>query len=110
MSKRCLATDKGNLNGELKSFTIAANDQLTAAAGPEAVRAVRNRAIRDALIGAACAIGGVALTVGGYMEAAQKPGGGEFKVAYGLVLFGLVMLGKGVYSYLQYQQIQRLSA
>jgi len=85
-------------------------NQLTAAAGPEAVRAVRNKAIRDALIGVGCAIGGVVLTMEGYRAAAQKPEGGEFKIAYGLVLFGLVMLGKGVYGYLQYSQIQRLSA
>ena len=42
---------KGNLNGELKSFTIAANDQLTAAAGyDDVILAYRNGApirVRD---------------------------------------------------------------
>ena len=78
-----------------------------ASAGPEAVRSVRNRAIRDILIGAACTVGGVVLTIGSYMSAANKPGGGKYTIAYGLVLFGLVMLGKGIYSFMQYGQVQR---
>lgn len=90
---------------EIKAF----NNRLVASAGPEAVRSVRSKAIRDSLIGAACAIGGVVLTIGSYLSAANNPEGGRYTVTYGLVIFGLVMLGKGAYGFSQYGQIKRLS-
>jgi hypothetical protein len=80
-----------------------------AAAGPEAVQSVKRRAIRDTLIGAVCAAGGIALTIGSYMSAANKPEGGSYTITWGLVLFGLVMIGKGVYGFWQYNQVQRLA-
>jgi hypothetical protein len=89
---------------EIRAF----NNRLTAAAGPEAVQAVKNRAVRDTLIGVACAIGGVVLTVGSYMAAANDPKGGRYTVTYGLVIFGLAMLAKGIYGFMQYGQIKRV--
>lgn len=91
----------------LKEIRAYVNRQ-TAAAGPEAVTAVRNAAIRDALIGIAAAVGGVVLTTLSYMHPIAQPGGSKFKVAYGLVLFGLVMICKGVYGYLRYNQIKAM--
>lgn len=106
------------IDGEIWYFDVARPDlkqikafidQAMVAAGPEAVRAVRNHAIRDTLIGlAAVSIGG-ALTIGSYLQAAQDPNGGEYVVTYGAVLFGLVMIGKGIYGFMRHGQLQTLS-
>jgi hypothetical protein len=79
------------------------------AAGPEAVAAVRTRAIRDVLLGAACTIGGVVLTVGSYTAAAQKPEGGKYTVTYGLVIFGLILLGRGAYGFVRHGQLKGMA-
>jgi hypothetical protein len=106
------------VDGELWYFDVAKDDlktikafkdRMTVAAGPEAILAVRSRAIRDALIGAAAVVGGIALTVGSFITAANNPQGGSYFITYGLVLFGLVMLGKGAYGYNQYTHLKRLS-
>jgi hypothetical protein len=106
------------VDGELWYFNVARDDlkqikahieQAVVAAGPEAVSTVRNRAIRDALIGLGSVGLGVALTVGSDSHAGQDPQGGEYFVTLGLVLFGLVMIGKGVYGFLRYRQLQKLS-
>jgi hypothetical protein len=106
------------VEGELWYFDVARDglkeikaclDQSVVAAGPEAMKAIRNRAIRETLIGSAGVIGGTALTVGSYLHAAQNPGGGEYYVTYGLILFGLVLLGKGIYGFLRYGQLQKLA-
>jgi hypothetical protein len=90
---------------EIKTFL----NKSVLAAGPEAVAAVRTKAIRDLLLGAACAIGGVVLTVGSYTAAAQKPEGGKYTVTYGLVIFGLIMLGRGVYGFVRHNQLKSLA-
>jgi hypothetical protein len=90
---------------EIRDF----NNRLTVRGGPEAVQAVRNKAIRDTAIGVLCAVGGTVLTVGSYLSAANKPEGGNYTIAYGLVLFGLVVLGKGIYGFVQYGRIKALS-
>lgn len=106
------------IDGELWYFNVARDDlkqikayidQAVVAAGPEAVSAVRNRAIRDALIGVGGVGLGVALSVGSYLHAAEDPQGGEYVVTWGLVLFGLVMIGKGIYGFLRFRQLQKLS-
>lgn len=84
-------------------------DQAVVAAGPQAVRAVRNRALRDTLIGLGGAALGTVLSIGSYLHAAQAPGGGEYFVNYGVILFGLIMIGKGVKGFLRYGQLQKLS-
>jgi len=106
------------VDGELWYFNVARGDlkqikafidQAVVAAGPEAVGAVRNRSIRDALIGIGGVGLGVALTVSSYLHASQDPQGGGYVVTWGLVLFGLVMIGKGVYGFLRFRQLQKLS-
>ena len=77
--------------------------------GPEAIRSVKNRAIRDTLLGVLSVVVGVALTLGSYMAAAKKPEGGTYIINYGLILFGLVALGKGIYGFMNYRALRRLS-
>ncbi len=76
------------VDGELWYFDVAKNDlkeikayinQAVVAAGPEAVVAVRNRAIRDGLIGLGGVAAGVALTLGSFFNAAQNPVGGRIR-------------------------------
>jgi hypothetical protein len=106
------------VDGEIWFFDVAKNDlkeiktyinEAVVAAGPEAVLAVRNTAIRDALIGLACIIAGVGLTVWSYIRATQNPEDSGYVVTYGLVLVGLVMLGKGVYGFVRYGQLKKMS-
>jgi hypothetical protein len=77
-------------------------------AGPQAIRSVRNRAIRDTLGGAACAVGGVVLSVVSYLSAANNANK-RYTITSGLVVFGLIMFGKGVYGFRQYGQVKRIS-
>jgi hypothetical protein len=106
------------IDGELWYFDVprdglqqikAYRDRAVVTVGPEAVRAVRNQALRDSLIGLGGVVAGVVLTVGSFLRAAQNPDGGGYVITYGLILFGLVMLGKGVYGFLRYGQLQKLS-
>ncbi len=90
---------------EIKSFL----NRRILIAGPEAVFAVKNAAIRDTLIGAAVALGSIVLTVGSFIAAAKNPEGGSFHLLMGLSLFGLVMFGKGIYGFVQYRRILRLA-
>jgi len=77
-------------------------------AGPEAVRSVRNKAIRDTLIGAACTVGGILATILGYLSATRNPGGGSYYIFYGVVLFGLVEVGRGLYGFHRYATLKRM--
>jgi hypothetical protein len=106
------------LGDELHRFDVAKSDlkqiklfinRTIAAAGPEAVQAVRNKAIRDALIGAACIVAGIVLSLGSFLAVADKPEGGTYYVAYGLPLFGLIMVGKGIYGFMQHGQLKQLT-
>jgi hypothetical protein len=103
------------VDGELWYFDVAKDglkqikayiDQTVVAAGPEAVVAVRNAAVRDTLIGLACVVGGTALTLGSFFAADD---GGGFVVTYGLILAGLVMAGKGVYGFLRYGKLKKMT-
>lgn len=76
------------------------------AKGPEAIRAVRNRAIRDSVIGVACTVGGVVVTIAGYAAAASNPQGEKYTIFYGLALFGLIMIGKGIVGFGQYRKLE----
>lgn len=78
-------------------------------AGPEAIQSLRNRAIRDTIVGTASAVGGIVLSVGSYQAAANNPEGGKYTVTYGLVIFGIAMLCKGIYGLIQYGQVRRLA-
>jgi hypothetical protein len=106
------------LGEEMHRFDVAKSDlnqirlfinRTIAAAGPEAVQAVRNKAIRDTLIGAGCIVVGVVLSLGSFLAAANKPEGGTYYIAYGLPFFGLIMVGKGVYGFIQHRHLQQLA-
>ncbi len=90
---------------EIKAYI----DRAVVAAGPEAIEAVRTAALRDFLIGAGCAVLGVGITVAGYMQAAHQEEGGKFKITYGLVIFGLVMLGKDAYRFMRYGNLRKMA-
>jgi hypothetical protein len=90
---------------QIKSFV----DQAVVAVGPEAVGAVRNTAIRDTLIGIGGVIGGTVLTLGSFFKAAENADGGEYIVTYGLILVGLIAIGKGIYGFVRYGQLKQLS-
>jgi len=88
---------------EIKTYL----NESVVAAGPEAVRAVRNRALRDLLIGIVAVLLGIGLTVASFL-AAENEEDGRFYVTYGAILFGLVMAGKGIWGFAQYGKLQRL--
>ena len=92
----------------LKEIKALINRSILSA-GPEAVLSIRNRAIRDTVIGAACSVGGIVLSVGSYQAAANNPEGGKYTVTYGLILFGIAMLCKGIYGLIQYGQVRGLA-
>ena len=56
-----------------------------------------------------CAVLGVGITVAGYMQAAHQEEGGKFKITYGLVIFGLVMLGKDAYRFMRYGNLRKMA-
>jgi hypothetical protein len=106
------------LRGELHRFDVAKSDlkqiqlfinRTIAAAGPEAIQAVRNKALRDTLIGAACIVVGVVLSVGSFLAVADKPEEGTYYVVYGLPFFGLIMVGKGIYGFIQHGHLKELA-
>ena len=84
-------------------------DRSIVTAGPEAIAGVRAGAIRSMLIGAACTVGGIVVTVGTFVAAAAKPEGGQYTIMHGLVIFGIIMLVKGVYGWFQYTRLQGLA-
>ncbi len=90
---------------QIKSFM----DHSVVAAGPAAVQAVQTQAIRNLLIGIAATIGGTVLTVGSLVMAAQQEGGGRYVVTYGLIIYGLVMVGKGIYGFVQHGKLQGMT-
>lgn len=84
-------------------------NRTIATVGPEAVQAIWNRAVRNTLIGLACTIGGIVLTIGSFVLAANNPQGGKYFITWGVVLFGVVMLVKGIYGFFQHGQIRRIA-
>jgi hypothetical protein len=107
------------LDEKLWRFDVAKNDlkQIKAfinrtivSAGPEAMQAVRNRALRDTLLGVAGVVAGIGLTVASYLEAANKPEGGRYTITYGLVLVGFILVGKGIYGFVQYSSLKQMAA
>lgn len=104
---------------QLRSFDVSKEDlkqikalinRSLAAAGPEAIAAVKKKAIRDVLIGVGGIIAGIGLTVAGFVVAAQKPEGDKVTITFGLVIFGLVMVGKGIYGFQQYRQLTKMQS
>lgn len=99
-SKLHFNVDKPQLN-HLRTFANLA----TVAAGPAAVRAVRNKAIRDLVLGLG------AITAGGLLCAALFTNGGRvrgIKLVFFVVVFGISLTAKGALGYRQYLNMQRL--
>jgi hypothetical protein len=107
---------RAQIDGEMWYFDAAKRDlaeiktyldESVVAAGPEAVRAIRNRALRDLLIGIAAVVVGIGVTVASYL-AAENAEDGRFYVTYGAVIFGLVMVGKGIWGFVQHGKLQKM--
>lgn len=77
----------------------------TISAGPAAVRAVRNKALRDLVLGIG-AIAAGALLAGAVLTQVKRVRG--LKIVVVLVVVGVSMTAKGVYGYRQYRTMQRL--
>lgn len=101
---RQFQVDKAGIK-QIEQYLLA----YVVAAGPEAVNAMKNVAIRDTIIGVALAIVGVVITVMSYQAAANNPEGGSYTITYGLVLFGLIMFGKGIYGFIQWSQMKSMA-
>ena len=84
-------------------------NRTIAAAGPEAVAAVKRKAIRDLLIGGACVAGGIVVSVLAYVDAASNPEGGRYAIFYGVVFFGLIMVGKSIVGFKQYARLNSMT-
>ena len=107
------------VGGELWYFDVGKDDlkqirayieHSVAAAGPDAVRAVRNAAIRDGVIGLVVLLVGVGITIGTHLKEADDPEGGtQSVVMYGAILVGLIMLGKGIYGLVRYNRLKTLA-
>ena len=95
--------DRSDLQ-EIKAYL----DESVVAAGPEAVRAVGNRALRDLLLGVGAVVLGIVVTVASFLNAAQNPEGGRYYITFGLIVFGLVLFGKGVYGFVRHSHLQKL--
>lgn len=96
--------DKDGLR-QIKAFMDAA----VVAAGPGAINALRTAALRDLVLGVLVTLGGIGLTVFGYMKAANDPQGGKYYVTYGLVIAGLVMVGRGIVNLSRYNRLKRVA-
>src|SRR5262249_15130270 len=78
-----------------------------AAGGPEAIAALKRSGLRDLGIGVAAALLGIGLTVASLMHPTEDAqGGSKSTILYGLVLFGLIWAGKGIYTLVRAAKIQ----
>ncbi|MBC7772445.1 MAG: hypothetical protein H7210_08120 [Pyrinomonadaceae bacterium] len=73
-------------------------------AGPEAVRWYRNRAIRELVIGVVLFVVGTAVTIASFLG---QPSTGNGTVFYGLMLAGLIEIGRGMYLLRQWSILER---
>lgn len=106
------------VDGQLWYFNVAKPDlqqikayldESVVAAGPEAVQSVRNRALRDGAIGVVALAIGIGITLFTLLRADANPEGGEYVVMYGPMIFGVVMLGRGVFGLMRYSRLKSVS-
>jgi len=72
---------------------------------PDAVRELKSKAFRNMLIGSGSMGAGIVLTYLGYRAAGLGNNGGQYRILYGLILFGLGVLVKGVADYRRAQTV-----
>jgi hypothetical protein len=106
------------IDGEMWPFEVDKRDlkdikdylnESVVVAGPEAIRAVGQRALRDLLVGLALSVVGIGVTVGTLAYAASSPEGGQYIITHGLIVCGLVMVGKGIYGFVRQSHLQKLA-
>lgn len=66
---------------------------LVASGAP--VQAARTRAIRTLVVGAVLATFGLIVSVATYAAASSNPNGGSYYVAFGPIIFGIVLIVRG---------------
>jgi hypothetical protein len=88
----------------LRSFV----DRAIVAQGPEVIMELKSKAARSIAIGVASLIGGVGLSVAGYVLAANNPNGGRYTVFYGLAIFGIISFVRGVQNFNHYNKLARV--
>ena len=71
-----------------------------------AIGAFRKRRYRQLAFGSASAIAGTALTARGYLSASSSPQGGMYLIFWGLILYGLVDMWRGISGILKAEAIQ----
>lgn len=62
------------------------------------------RHIRRMIFGLLWTIGGIVVTVGTYLSAAQNPNGGRYFIAWGAILFGVLDFFVGLAGWIKYKQ------
>jgi hypothetical protein len=88
---------------QLRSFI----DRVIVAQGPEVVLEFKAKAMKSIAIGTAALLGGVGVSVAGYLLAANNPNGGRYTVFYGLAIFGVITFVKGVQNFNHYSKLAR---
>lgn len=58
--------------------------------------ATRSRAIRDICLGLLLLVGGIGISVGSFLAAANSPNGGRYTILYGAPIVGFVWLMRGL--------------
>lgn len=80
---------------EVRSFTELA----VLVAGPEGIAKVRRAGYRHLAIGIGATALGTIVTAASYTAASSNPRGGSYAIMWGLVVYGLIEIGRGIYEF-----------
>jgi hypothetical protein len=82
-------------------------NQSIALAGPEAIADLKKKGYRDLAIGAVSTVAGVVVTAVSLAHPSPSADGqGKSTIMYGLILFGLIMVGRGIAALIRASKIQ----
>lgn len=84
-------------------------DRALAAHDPAFVSKLRKKAMTAVVIGIIAIVAGPAASIMSYLQASQGVGSGRYFIYYGLPIFGLAMLAKGLGRYFRVRALQRSS-
>jgi hypothetical protein len=83
-------------------------NQSIALAGPEAITDLRRKGYRDLAIGAISTVAGIVITAISLANPTPRGDGqGKSMIFYGLILFGLIEIGRGVAALMRASRIQK---
>jgi hypothetical protein len=107
------------IGSELHEFELAREDLqrmkdfldgAIATSGPDAVRSIRKKAIRDLVIGALLTLIGAATSAMLLAKVVELKGRGPGRLTFGCLIFGVIMLSKGIYGLRQHRRVEALAA